>query len=134
MVTSHLVYFIFHGAPLRSRILAAELLAALCMLSLDEGHPSVLASFSEYRLTRDEVFRFQSLVDALKVSDSQFMEQSVTILTEDDGIWEARIAFMALINAITNRPDSLEERIVLRDEFTRRGLNEVIVVRPTLTL
>lgn len=115
---------------MKSRILAAELLAALCMLSPDEGHPSVLASFSEFRLAHDEVFRFQSLVDTLKVPESQFMEQDATILTEDDGIWEARIAFMALINAITNRPDSLEERIVLRDEFTRRGLNEVLVVRP----
>ncbi|KAL4076318.1 armadillo-type protein [Scleroderma citrinum] len=127
VVTSHLVYFIFHGAPLRSRILAAELLAALCMLSLDEGHPSVLASFSEYRLAHNEVFRFQSLVAVLKVPDTQFMEQSTVVITEGDGEWEARIAFMALINAITNRPDSLEERIVLRDEFTRRGLNEILV-------
>jgi diaphanous 1 len=35
---------------------------------------------------------------------------------------------MVLINALTNGPESLEERILLREEFSRRGLNEVIVV------
>ena len=36
---------------------------------------------------------------------------------------------MALVNAMTNFPDSLEDRILLREELTRRGLNEAIVVR-----
>jgi diaphanous 1 len=34
---------------------------------------------------------------------------------------------MALVNAITNCPESLEDRIMLREELGRRGLNEVIV-------
>jgi diaphanous 1 len=45
-----------------------------------------------------------------------------------DGIWEARTSAMTLVNAITNCPELLEERIMLREEFGRRGLNEVIVV------
>jgi hypothetical protein len=48
--------------------------------------------------------------------------------SEDDGAWEARTSSMVLINALTNGPESLEERILLREEFSRRGLNEVIVV------
>lgn len=47
---------------------------------------------------------------------------------DEEGVWEARTASMALVNAITNFPDSLEDRILLREEFTRRGLNEVLVV------
>ena len=48
---------------------------------------------------------------------------------EEEGVWEARTASMALVNAMTNFPDSLEDRILLREELTRRGLNEAIVVR-----
>lgn len=47
---------------------------------------------------------------------------------DEEGVWEARTASMALVNAITNFPDSLEDRILLREELTRRGLNEVLVV------
>ena len=50
----------------------------------------------------------------------------------EEGVWEARTASMALVNALTNCPDSLEERIMLREEFSRRGLNEVIVVRSSV--
>jgi hypothetical protein len=47
--------------------------------------------------------------------------------TEEEGVWDARAASMKLINALTKGPDLLEERMVLRDEFGRRGLNEAIV-------
>lgn len=43
--------------------------------------------------------------------------------------WESRTAVMTLVNAMTNCPEDLEERVRLREEFGRRGLNEVIVVR-----
>ena len=49
-------------------------------------------------------------------------------LEDDEAIWDTRTASMALINAITNCPESLEDRIILREEFSRRGLNEAIVV------
>ena len=52
---------------------------------------------------------------------------------QDEGVWEARGAVMALVNALTNCPESLEERVTLREEFGRRGLNEVIVVRARLS-
>lgn len=100
------------------------------MVSFDEGHRAVLAALSEYRIAYNELFRFHSLVTALKISDYvEFAVPEVTFPMEEEGVWEARTAFMALINALTNCPHTLEERIVLRDEFSRRGLNEAIAVR-----
>ncbi|KIK96072.1 hypothetical protein PAXRUDRAFT_32637 [Paxillus rubicundulus Ve08.2h10] len=127
-IITHIAYSIY-GTSLKMRILAAELLAAICMVSFDEGHRAVLAALSEFRSTYNELFRFQSLVASLKLPDAQTAELAAPELTlpaEEEGTWEVRTAFMALINALTNCPNSLEQRIVLRDEFSRRGLNEVI--------
>lgn len=33
-----------------------------------------------------------------------------------------------LVNALVNTPDDLEERMMLRAEFSRRGLNEAMAV------
>lgn len=100
------------------------------MVSFDEGHRAVLAALSEYRIAHNELFRFQSLVSALQIPDSaESVVPEVMLPMEEEGVWEARTAFMALINALTNCPHMLEERIVLRDEFGRRGLNEVVAVR-----
>jgi hypothetical protein len=48
---------------------------------------------------------------------------------EEEGVLDARVATMTLINAVTNSSDNLEGRVLLREEFSRRGLNELIVVR-----
>lgn len=122
-----------HGASLKTRTLAAELLAAICVLSSNQGHKAVMAAFSDYRIVYDELYRFDSLVAALCISDQNNNTAVANAsLRDEDGIWEARTAFMALINALTNCPESLEDRISLREEFGRRGLNEVIVVRNDL--
>lgn len=122
-----------HGASLKTRTLAAELLAAICVLSFNQGHKAVMAAFSDYRIVYDELYRFDSLVAALCISDQNNNTAVANAsLRDEDGIWEARTAFMALINALTNCPESLEDRISLREEFGRRGLNEVIVVRNDL--
>ncbi|KAH7919532.1 hypothetical protein BV22DRAFT_1075069, partial [Leucogyrophana mollusca] len=126
---THIAYSL-HGSSLKSRTLASELLAAICVLSLIDGHKTVLAALSDYAIAYDESFRFESLVSALRISDPHMDEASSNdgaLFPEEEGIWEARIAFMALVNALTNCPESLEERILLREEFGRRGLNEVIV-------
>lgn len=60
-------------------------------------------------------------------SDGEMSDDDVGFSIED-GVWEARTASMALVNALTNCPESLEDRVLLREEFGRRGLNEVIVV------
>jgi hypothetical protein len=131
-IITHIAYS-FHGASLKTRTLAAELLAAICVLSLNQGHKAVMAALSDYRVVYDELYRFDSLVAALRISD-QNNNPAVTnaSLHDEDGIWEARTAFMVLVNALTNSPESLEDRILLREEFGRRGLNEVIVVRNDL--
>ena len=37
---------------------------------------------------------------------------------------------MGLINSLIHSEENLEERIFLREEFGRRGLNEIIIVSP----
>lgn len=96
------------------------------MLSLNEGHRAVLAALSDYAIVNNESFRFESLIAYLRLPDPDAEDGGA--MEEGEGMWEARTATMTLINALTNRPDSLEERIMLRDEFGRRGLNEAIVV------
>jgi diaphanous 1 len=107
-------------------------LAAICVLSLTEGHRAVLSALSDYRIAYDESFRFESLIDSLRLpdigGDSDAEEVGRGDVNEDSGSWEARTACMALVNAIVNCPESLEDRLLLREEFGRRGLNEVIVV------
>lgn len=101
------------------------------MLSVTEGHRAVLAALSDFRIAFDEDFRFESLLSTLRVAEVDIDNDSdseVGFGNEEDGIWDARIAAMTLINALTNCPDILEERVLLREELSRRGLNELIVV------
>jgi len=90
----------------------------------------VLASLGDFKVAHEESFRFEALIKILQVNETGDAETSSPSggRSDEDGIWDARTACMALINAITNCPESLEDRIMLRDELTRRGLNEVIVV------
>lgn len=90
----------------------------------------VLAAMSDYRIVFEESFRFEELMSSLRLpeADPNDVTGSGTHSPEDDGAWDARTSSMVLINALTNGPESLEERILLREEFSRRGLNEVIVV------
>lgn len=87
---------------------------------------------SDYRIEFNEKFRFQELLGSLRVPDALAEGENLgdyqAYTLEEEGSWEARTASMAFINALTNFPESLEERILLREEFTRRGLNEVLVV------
>lgn len=123
-LVAHIAYTL-HTSSLKLRTLAAEVLAALCVLSLVEGHKLVLAALSDYSVAHDEAFRFEHLVASLRLPDLDVEAAD----PGEEGIWEARTAALALVNAITNCPETVEERIMLREEFGRRGLNEVIVVR-----
>lgn len=135
------ITFSLHSTSSKVRSLAAELLAALCVLSLTAdgagggvGHKLVLAAFGDYRIIFEESFRFEELVNGLKLpedegSNGYTSESSSNGEGETDGgIWDARTAGMALINALTNCPEALEDRVMLREELGRRGLNEAIVV------
>jgi diaphanous 1 len=108
----------------------SDLLAAICILAIPEGHKMVIAAMSDYRVVFEESFRFEELIASLRLPevDPNEFTGNVVYPSEDDGTWDARTSSMVLINALTNGPESLEERILLREEFSRRGLNEVIVV------
>lgn len=138
MLVTHIT-FALSSTSAKVRTLAAELLAAVCVLSLTAdgvggglGHKLVLAAFSDYRVAFGESFRFQELVEGLKVPenglDGTHTTDPSTNESNDEGSWDARTASMALVNAITNCPEVLEDRIMLREELSRRGLNEAIVV------
>jgi diaphanous 1 len=77
-------------------------------------------------VAHNETFRFEELVQSLKPDDDGMRPTREDI---EEGIWEARTASLALVNTITNCPESLEQRITLREEFGRRGINEALVVR-----
>lgn len=47
---------------------------------------------------------------------------------DEAAVWEYRTSVMVLVNALTNSPEDVEERLALREEFSRRGLNEAMVV------
>ena len=117
-----------HDSPPRLRTLVCEVLAALCVLSPNEGEKSVLGAFFEYRVTHSEMFRFEELIRFLKSGigdEDETLEDSPV----KESVWDAKAATMTLLNALSNCPDNLEERVLIREEFSRRGLNEAIVVR-----
>jgi diaphanous 1 len=124
MIT-HIAYSL-HGAPLKLRTLASDVLAAVSVLSPPAGHKAVLSALSDYRVAYEEPFRFDELVAFLNPADGENGEDFPT--EPDEATWEAQVATMTLINALTNCPDALEDRMMLRDEFARRGLSEAIVV------
>ena len=113
------------------RTLASELLAAVCVLSPDAGRRAVLAALSDYCVAYEEYFRFEGLIGSLRLPEIATDSDSESLLgfgNEEEGVWEARTATMSLINALANCSDSLEDRVMFREELGRRGLNEVIVV------
>ncbi|KAJ6515515.1 hypothetical protein C8R45DRAFT_809608 [Mycena sanguinolenta] len=128
------ITYTLHGSSPKLRAVVSELLGGICLVLHTEGHKAVLAAFSDYRVTYNEPFRFETMIEFLRLedptsdteSDSGFKSSTDTNGAEKD-LWDARSASMALINTIVNGPDSLEDRILLRDEFARRGLNEAVV-------
>jgi diaphanous 1 len=126
MIT-HIAYSL-HGSNAKLRALVTIVLAAISFISVQEGHKAVISALSDFRIEFSEVFRFEGLIASLRLPEVEYGDGSPAPEAEEEGIWEARTAVMSLINAITTSPDTLEDRILMRDEFTRRGLNEVMVV------
>lgn len=123
---TYISYCLFTSSnKLRAQV--ADVLAALCVLSLHDGHRVVLAALSDFRVAHDEKFRFEYLVDSIRLKDLG-AESDEDEEEDEAGLWEYRTAAMSLVNAIANSPEDLEERMMLRDEFSRRGLNEAMAV------
>ena len=103
---------------------------AICNVSPVQGHKAVLSALSDYRIIFQESFRFENLIKFLRVPASQELitdEDAANLVVDEENIWDSRIACMALVNAIVNCPEILDDRILLRDEFARRGINEATV-------
>lgn len=121
----------------------------------------VMGALGEYRVVWGEEFRFETIIGTLKLSelgdnnigigigDDLTMSMTGTSTSgygagggsggfgagyEEPDIWESRHAAMLLLNAITTATTSVDERIMLREEFGRRGLNEAVVVSVYLLL
>ncbi|KAL7410280.1 hypothetical protein BDY24DRAFT_186432 [Mrakia frigida] len=127
------ITFTLHTSFLKLRSQAADVLAAISVLG---GSKLVLAAFSEFRVAFEEGFRFEWLVASLRITSGEGGaggeekgEDGGVGGGEEDGQWDWdwRASAMALVNAISNSSEELEERVMLRDELGRRGLNEVIV-------
>ncbi|CAG8664853.1 10030_t:CDS:2, partial [Ambispora gerdemannii] len=105
----------------RLRAQVADILAALCVLSL-EGHKHVLGALSDFRIIYEEKekYRFEYLISTLKGND-----------TEDSSSIEYKAACLSLVNAIVNSPEEVEQRVLLREEFERRGIDEVFATIKT---
>lgn len=116
----------FHHGGHRLRAQAAEVLAPLCLLSDDVGHKAVIDGFSAFQASAREKHRFTTLVASLNIVDTLDGEEEIA-LTSD--VWEFVRASLALVNAIICTPGDLDERLTLRSEFARRGLNEGLAVR-----
>ncbi|KAG0366943.1 hypothetical protein BGZ54_004660 [Gamsiella multidivaricata] len=115
-LVAHISYCLYTtNSKLRTKV--AEVLAALCVMS-PESHRLVLMALSDFRVAHEERFRFEYLVHTLAApipedADSEGFE------------WEYRTACLSLMNALANSPSSLDDRISLRNELRRRGLEDV---------
>jgi hypothetical protein len=127
---THTTYSL-HASSIKLRVVVSEVLCGICLLTPREAHKAVLAAFSDYRIAHDEQFRFEELIGSLRLPDVNGDADSdggSEFGGNEENIWEARLASMQLVNTIIHCPEFLQDRVVLREEFGRRGLNEVVVV------
>jgi len=115
----HISYCLYTtNSKLRTKV--AEVLAALCVMA-PESHRLVLMALSDFRVAHEERFRFEYLVQTLAAAVSEDADNA-----DQDGFeWEYKTACLSLMNALANSPSSLDDRISLRNELRRRGLEDV---------
>ncbi|KAF6762199.1 hypothetical protein DFP72DRAFT_598410 [Ephemerocybe angulata] len=73
-----------HRCPFKVHTLAAELLAAICILSMTEGHKVVLAALSDFRVAYEEGFRFETLISTLRLPEVDMEADS----DNEDWVWQ----------------------------------------------
>ncbi|KAG0210592.1 hypothetical protein BGX33_004803 [Mortierella sp. NVP41] len=125
-LVAHISYCLYTtNSKLRTKV--AEVLAALCVMS-PESHRLVLMALSDFRIAHEERFRFEYLVQTLAAQVSGDIDG----IGGSDGNdhqggfeWEYKTACLSLMNALANSPSSLDDRISLRNELRRRGLEDV---------
>jgi diaphanous 1 len=121
-MVQHIVFCLRTPSPkVRSQV--CDLLAALCVMSPDEGHHHVLDAFSELRIAFEDGARFEWLLKNL--AGLEPVDENGPL----SAVWEWRTSAMALVNALCNSPDDLERRCEIRGELQRRGLFDSLEVR-----
>ncbi|KAG0026570.1 hypothetical protein BGZ82_009398 [Podila clonocystis] len=120
-LVAHISYCLYTtNSKLRTKV--AEVLAALCVMS-PESHRLVLMALSDFRVALDERFRFEYLIETLAAPISSDIDG---LSDHQDGFeWEYKTACLSLMNALANSPAALDDRISLRNELRRRGLEDV---------
>ncbi|GAM18201.1 hypothetical protein SAMD00019534_013760, partial [Acytostelium subglobosum LB1] len=101
---------------LDTRSSVIELLTAVCITS-EEGFRLVLDAFSHYKQVKKERVRFFFLVDSMK-----------QLQADDDYL----TICLGLINGLVNSSEEVDERVQLRTEFTRLGLDELVLKKKNL--
>ncbi|KAF7302007.1 Formin-like protein 6 [Mycena indigotica] len=125
---THMAYAL-HGSSLKLRGLVTRILAALCGLPADrpEGQKLVLAALTDYRIEFEEAFRFEQLLEFMRDTFDAEGDLGSEEVKREAELWEARTWSMALVNQLIFHSEAFEDRVMLRDEFARRGLNEAVV-------
>ncbi|KAH8830279.1 armadillo-type protein [Flagelloscypha sp. PMI_526] len=119
---THLTYAL-HGSSPRLRTQTSDLLAGICKLCEQQDlKPAVHSALSDYCSAYGEDFRFEELIASLRLPEKNGWGQEDQ---EEAGVWEARRASMTLVNALVSFYNSVEDRLLLQDEFSRRGLDNV---------
>lgn len=129
-VITYLVYGL-HTPSHKLRTHVAEMIGPLCILSQDAGYKRILSAFSDFRIFYEENFRFEYLVQSIAVRDEPAEsggDSEAQSEADEAALWEYRWKALSVINCVIGSSSELEERMSLRDELARRGLNEVITV------
>ncbi|KAI8600503.1 hypothetical protein EDD21DRAFT_376993 [Dissophora ornata] len=119
-LVAHISYCLYTtNSKLRTKV--AEVLAALCVMS-PESHRLVLMALSDFRVAHEERYRFEYLVQTLAEPVSDEVDSADN---QESFEWEYKTACLSLMNALANSPAALDDRISLRNELRRRGLEDV---------
>lgn len=110
-----------YASAARQRAATLDLLGGLCVISPDEGLQYVLDGFSDARPVYRETFRFQWLIHGLRRAPTDHS------FSEEEDRW--RVAVVTFCNALCGSVENGDERMALRDELRRRGLDDALQVR-----
>ncbi|EGG16095.1 actin binding protein [Cavenderia fasciculata] len=102
------IALVLDSQHLKTKIMVSELLAALCVLHA-KGHAIVLQSMDNYREVKREKKPYVHLIQGLKNSNPSL-----------------QAATFALINTLISSSENVDNRIKVRNQFKRIGIQNII--------
>jgi formic-like protein len=109
-----LITLSIHNESLKTRVLAFELLGAICLVG--DGHRRILEAFDFYKDSFNERNRFMGLVEMLRKYST----------STGRAVIDFQIACMSLINVMVHSCEDLNLRVFLQGEFSMLGLDDII--------